>query len=330
MVHSKNKADSSFESLVCVMAMAGATTKIPMSGRLLMCENYKYESSGEPGMNLSDTVFEFFDESYAGSPESTDGRDYGENEEIDEEEEEESSRNVEDDRGFWETQPQLLHDTLFRSSSLESRIRRATKEALKEAQMAGNLCVCRRPVAGGCRNCLMRVICGHLRNAGFNSAICKSKWRSSPYIPSGEHTFLDVVDNPSSKKGEIRVMIELNFRAEFEISRASEEYKLLIEKLPEVFVGKVERLQNLIKILCSAAKKCMKENKMHMAPWRKHKYMQAKWLSASCERTAAQPLVVAARFPGRTAGAAKPRASMLTVDLMDNMPNMIRTVVEVV
>lgn len=90
--------------------MAGATAKIPMSGRLLMCENYKYESSGEPGMNLSDTVFEFLDESYEGSPESTDhGRDYGENEEIDEEEEEESSRNVEDDRGFWETQHQLLH-----------------------------------------------------------------------------------------------------------------------------------------------------------------------------------------------------------------------------
>lgn len=109
MVHSKNKADPNFESLVCAMAMAGATAKIPMSGRLLMCENYKYESSGEPRMNLSDTVFEFLDESYEGSPESADGRGYAENEEIDEEEEEESSRNVEDDRGFWETQHQLLH-----------------------------------------------------------------------------------------------------------------------------------------------------------------------------------------------------------------------------
>ncbi|KAG5531351.1 hypothetical protein RHGRI_026093 [Rhododendron griersonianum] len=126
-------------------------------------------------------------------------------------------------------------------------------------------------------------------------------------------------------------MIELNFRAEFEISRASEEYKLLIKNLPEVFVGKVERLQNLIKILCSAAKKCMKEKKMHMAPWRKHKYLQAKWLSAAaCERTAAQPLVAVAGFPGRTAAVARPRASMLTVEFMDNMPNMIRTAVEVV
>lgn len=114
------------------------------------------------------------------------------------------------------------------------------------------------------------------------------------YHLSGEHTFLDVVDDASSKKGGVRVIIELNFRAEFEISRASEEYKRLIKKLPEVFVGKVERLHNLIKILCPAAKKCMKENKMHMGPWRKHRYMQAKWLSAACERTTAQPLSGAA------------------------------------
>lgn len=104
------ESESQFRKLSC-MAMAGATVKIPMSGRLLMCENYTYENSGEAGMNLSDTVFEFLDESYEGSSKSTNGRGYDENdhEEIEEEEEEESSRNVEDDRGFWETQHQLLH-----------------------------------------------------------------------------------------------------------------------------------------------------------------------------------------------------------------------------
>ena len=102
----------------------------------------------------------------------------------------------------------------------------------------------------------------------------------------GEHTFLDVLEPSPSKKSEVRVIIELNFRGEFEVARASEEYKQLTKKLPEVLVGKVERLQNLIKILCSAAKKCMKENKMHMGPWRKHRYMQAKWLNAACERVA--------------------------------------------
>ncbi|CAN1319734.1 hypothetical protein LINPERPRIM_LOCUS31377 [Linum perenne] len=46
------------------------------------------------------------------------------------------------------------------------------------------------------------------------------------------------------------------------------------------FVGRVDRLKTLIKILCSAAKACIKEKKIHLAPWRKHKYMQSKWLDS--------------------------------------------------
>ncbi|KAA8519790.1 hypothetical protein F0562_014120 [Nyssa sinensis] len=202
----------------------------------------------------------------------------------------------------------------------------SVREAVKEIQLAGNVCDCRRLVAGGCRNCLMREICGRLQNAGFNSAMCKSKWRSSLDIPSGEHTYLDVVEKSSSKKGEVRVIIELNFRAEFEMARASEEYRQLINKLPEMFVGKVERLHTLIKILCSAAKKCMKEKKMHMGPWRKHKYMQAKWLS-TCERMSST-LPLSTGYSSRPLS--RPRASMLTVDLLEDFPNLHCTAVEVV
>lgn len=142
---------------------------------------------------------------------------------------------------------------------------------------------------------------------------------------AGEHTFLDVIENSGSKKGEVRVIIELNFRAEFEMARASEEYNRLVQRLPEVFVGKVERLSTLIKILCSAAKKCMKEKKMHMGPWRKQKYMQAKWLSP-CKRITSTPnlsMEYSNPLP-------KPRASMLTVDLLEKLPNVHCTAVEVV
>lgn len=101
-------------------------------------------------------------------------------------------------------------------------------------------------------------------------------------------------------------MIELCFRAEFEMARGSEEYKRLIGMLPEVYVGKTERLKLLIKILCTAAKKCMKDKKMHMGPWRKHKYMQAKWLG-TCERNVSPVAETEEdRFPE-----AKQRISML-------------------
>ncbi|KAK9267918.1 hypothetical protein L1049_010355 [Liquidambar formosana] len=299
---------------------AGAAARIPVSRLNLMCYSHECECSGEPTGSLSDMVFGFIEDGEA-SPEN-----FGhENEALDEDEEGENSGTVEENKTFWESQHKLLEETLYRSSSLESRIRNATKEALKETKMAETVCVCQRPVDGGCRNCLMREVSGRLRNAGYNSAICKTKWRKSPDIPSGEHTFLDVVDNSSSKKGEVRVIIELNFRAEFEMARASEEYNTLIGRLPELFVGRVDRLNNIIKILCAAAKKCMKDKKMHMGPWRKQRYMEAKWLS-TCERTTPTP-VLSMGYSGRRS---KPRASMLTVDLLEKLPNMHRTVLQVV
>lgn len=136
---------------------------------------------------------------------------------------------------------------------------------------------------------------------------------------------MEVVEKSNGKRlGEARVVIELNFRAEFEMARASDEYNRLISRLPEVFVGKAERLRALIKILCSAAKTCMKEKKMHLGPWRKQKYMQAKWLG-TCERSA--PALLPVGFSDRPI---KPRASMLTFDLLEPMPALHCTAVEVV
>jgi len=136
----------------------------------------------------------------------------------------------------------------------------------------------------------------------------------------GEHVYLEVVEKTSPEKGEIRVVIELNFRAEFEMARASQEYNKLIQWLPEVYVGKPERLRNVIKILCGAAKKCMKEKKMHLGPWRKHKYVQAKWFGQCTEsivtaNTATSP-AVAVKYPEPQF---KPRASMLTLSLLDKL-----------
>ncbi|KAK6149924.1 hypothetical protein DH2020_017449 [Rehmannia glutinosa] len=297
--------------------------RVPINHRILTCDSREIEFSGEPAINLSEnTVFQFLSEECEGlSPASS--IDDNENDDDEEKENENENRCAENDN-FWETQHDLLQSTLCRTTSLESKIRNITKEALKEAIEGENMCACGRATANGCRKCLMAEVCRRLQNGGFNSAICKSKWRSSPDIPSGEHTFLDVVDNSNPKK-EVRVIIELNFRAEFEMARANEEYSRLIKRLPEIFVGKIERLLGLVKILCGAAKKCMKERKMHMGPWRKHRYMQAKWVK-TCERLAAsQPL--SSGYLGRPA---RPRMSMLTVDLMESFSSLHRPAVAVV
>ncbi|XP_022724173.1 uncharacterized protein LOC111280903 [Durio zibethinus] len=316
--------------------MAGFATRISWNHRNLTygCQEFKFPE--RPDSSLSDMEFGFLEDGdqeipghgscksdeLRGNNEMIDGRgDLGDDDDGEAKEDDGSS--VENNKSFWESQHQALQATLCRSTSLESRIRNATKEALKDIQRARTVCACGKSMAESCRNCLMREVSSRLQNAGFNSAICRSKWRSSPDIPSGEHKFLDVIEN--SRKGDVRVIIELNFRSEFEMARASEEYNRLVQRLPEVFVGKVERLNNVIKIVCLAAKKCMKEKKMHMGPWRKHRYMQAKWLK-SCERnTSTKSLSVG--YSGRLP---KPRASLLTVDLLEKLSNVRCTAVQVV
>ncbi|XAR68013.1 hypothetical protein NMG60_11002990 [Bertholletia excelsa] len=234
-----------------------------------------------------------------------------------EDEEDEKSCSVEEAETFWKSQEEVLRATLRRTSSIESKIREATMDALRELNSENIGCTCRRRVANGCRDCRRREVSDRLRKAGYNCASCKSKWKRSPDMPSGEHSYLEVTH--SSKKGEvIRVLIELNFRAEFEMVKAGEEYNRLIHQLPEVFIGKGHRLRTLIKILCSAAKKCMKDKKMHMGPWRKQQYMQAKWLGKSEEETTTAPILPIKHLDRPP----KQRASMLTFDLMESLPSL--------
>ncbi|XP_004243359.1 uncharacterized protein [Solanum lycopersicum] len=245
---------------------------------------------------------------------------YNSEEILMEEEEEENVNDSEENKAFWASQEELLKTTLCRTTSFESKVRKATKEALKELKFTSFKCSCRKMVSDGCRKCMQREISDRLTNEGYNCFICKSKWKSTPEIPSGEYTYIEVMTNASSKKGEMKVIIELNFRGEFEMARVNEGYNRLVEKLPEVYVGKIERLRNLIKILCCASKKCMKEKKMHMAPWRKHKYMQAKYLgSPEIKSETIFPVNYLRRLP-------RPSGSMLTFDLLDSLTPAIKVI----
>ncbi|CAN4104971.1 unnamed protein product [Withania somnifera] len=237
---------------------------------------------------------------------------------MDEEEEDVNNNISEENKSFWALQEELLQTTLCRTTSFESKIRKATKEALREVKSRDGIhCSCRKMVVDhdSCRKCTQREISVRLRNAGYNCFICKSKWKSSREIPSGEYTYMEVVQNTSSKNGEsMKVIIELNIKGEFEMARANEEYNCLVKQLPEIYVGKIERLRDLIKILCCASKKCMKEQKMHMAPWRKPKYMQAKYLGMPVIKQETNfPVNNFRRVP-------RPSASMLTFDLLDSLP----------
>lgn len=127
--------------------------------------------------------------------------------------------------------------------------------------------------------CLRRPVMKRLRKDGYNAAICKSKWSHGDGFPAGDYEFIDVIMDGKNGKPD-RFIVEIEFQAQFEIARASDQYCDLLKVLPRVFVGRTERLKQILKIMCSAAKRSLKKEGLHLPPWRKQRYMQAKWFSS--------------------------------------------------
>lgn len=105
------------------------------------------------------------------------------------------------------------------------------------------------------------------------TGLCKSKWERNRKFPSGDYEYIDV------NYGGNRYIVETSLMAEFEIARPTNQYTSLLDVFPLVFVGKVEELKRVVRIMCSAIKDSMKTMDMHVPPWRRNSYMQAKWFN---------------------------------------------------
>ncbi|GLU08088.1 hypothetical protein SLE2022_250140 [Rubroshorea leprosula] len=121
---------------------------------------------------------------------------------------------------------------------------------------------------------LRKIVTDGLSSLGYDSSICKSKWEKTSAIPAGEYEYIDVV-----VEGE-RLLIDVDFRSEFEMARTTGTYKAIVQSLPYIFVGKPERLDRIVSIVSEAAKQSLTKKGMHLPPWRKAEYSRAKWLSA--------------------------------------------------
>ncbi|KAL3647806.1 hypothetical protein CASFOL_008774 [Castilleja foliolosa] len=121
--------------------------------------------------------------------------------------------------------------------------------------------ICRKIVADG------------LIAIGYKASICRSKWEKTSSFLAGEYEYVDVIIEDE------RLIIDIDFRSEFEIARSTKAYKLVLQTLPNIFVGKAERLEKIISIVSEAAKQSLKKKGMPLPPWRKADYVKAKWLS---------------------------------------------------
>ncbi|KAJ0988941.1 hypothetical protein J5N97_007297 [Dioscorea zingiberensis] len=118
-----------------------------------------------------------------------------------------------------------------------------------------------------------RAVMGRLREWGYNAGVCTSRVESSGGLTAGSYEYVDVVVGK-----EVRYIVDLDFAAEFEIARATVEYEMVVGALPKVMVATPDELRRVVKVVADAARRSMKSEGLHLPPWRKGRYMVAKWL----------------------------------------------------
>ncbi|KVH94346.1 uncharacterized protein LOC112518628 [Cynara cardunculus var. scolymus] len=127
-----------------------------------------------------------------------------------------------------------------------------------------------------------KIVSDGLLATGYAVSICKSRWEKTSTYPAGEYEYIDALIEGD------RLIIDIDFRSEFEIARSTKSYKAVLQMLPHIFVGKADRLQKIINIVSDAAKQSLKKKGMPLPPWRRAEYVKAKWLSP-CTRIIITP-----------------------------------------
>ncbi|KAF8659456.1 hypothetical protein HU200_058487 [Digitaria exilis] len=165
-----------------------------------------------------------------------------------------------------------------------------------------------------------RVVADGLRALGYDAAVCtyltpvrsvESKpllypcpsvrpalTAAAKSICAGEHEYIDAVVG----KEEVRLIVEVDFRSQFELARSTKAYRAALQALPAMFVGTPDRLGQIVAVVGEAARQSLKKKGLHFPPWRKPEYMRAKWLSPHVRCGDGEKAVV----PGPAAAAATP------------------------
>ncbi|CAH1447350.1 unnamed protein product [Lactuca virosa] len=91
-----------------------------------------------------------------------------------------------------------------------------------------------------------KIVADGLLASGYAVSACKSRWEKTSTYPAGEYEYIEAV-----VEGD-RLIIDIDFRSEFEIARSTKSYK---------------------------AKQSLKKKGMPLPPWRRADYVKSKWLS---------------------------------------------------
>uniref|UniRef100_A0ACD5YMH2 Uncharacterized protein n=1 Tax=Avena sativa TaxID=4498 RepID=A0ACD5YMH2_AVESA len=129
------------------------------------------------------------------------------------------------------------------------------------------------------RSAFRRAVMSRLRERGHDAGLCKARWDKSSVMAAGSHEYIDVVVVPGAGgENETRYVVDVGFAGGFEVARPTDEYEAVRAALPEVLVARTDHLKRVVKLAASAARRSLKRSGLSVPPWRKRRFVMAKWL----------------------------------------------------
>ncbi|XP_074568470.1 uncharacterized protein LOC141825006 [Curcuma longa] len=185
------------------------------------------------------------------------------------------------------TAMETVRDLMFPALDPDPFRRRLATDVSREAEALTWL------RSGGGESAFRRTVMARLRATGYNAGICKARWDASGGLAAGSYEYIDVVEAAAAEragqgKGR-RHIVDLDFAAEFKVARATEEYKAVVAALPPVAVAGEEAFRRVVREVADAARRSLRTQGLHVPPWRKSRYMLAKWLGPHRRTTSTVP-----------------------------------------
>ncbi|KAM3353607.1 hypothetical protein ACQJBY_024644 [Aegilops geniculata] len=122
-----------------------------------------------------------------------------------------------------------------------------------------------------------RAVMRRLRAAGYDAGVCRSRWETCGNLTAGTYEYIDVVVPAAGKAA--RYIVDADFRAGMEVARATAEYAVVVAAVPaKAVVAREEAVGRAVRVAADAARRSLRAHGLHVPPWRKSRYMLAKWL----------------------------------------------------
>uniref|UniRef100_A0A0E0BIN6 Uncharacterized protein n=1 Tax=Oryza glumipatula TaxID=40148 RepID=A0A0E0BIN6_9ORYZ len=134
------------------------------------------------------------------------------------------------------------------------------------------------------RSAFRRAVMSLLRERGHDAGLCKARWNKTSSMVAGSYEYIDVVVAAATAAAAAdaaeatRYIVDVGFAGEFEVARPTEDYEAVRSALPEVLVARPDDVRKVVRAAASAARRSLKRRRLSVPPWRKRKFMLAKWL----------------------------------------------------